>query len=317
MDVDKLLDECKKHIRIVDNYNIPEKEKIAKIKRFLFYVINFEFEHIKILDDTLQSVFDVLCSDIIRQSRMYIKSETMDSIDGRNLLNIIRSMESYLKDVSKMTWEVGKKISTFEQFKLRHIFRKTFHSEYDLKTNRPVRGTRARVELTGSLVTGYSNWKVAEQLNVPKPSDYGIVGDLPPETKDVIAKVDKDLDVPYELKKHFSDVDILIQNEVVFDSINPRHCHVTKWPDRWSYKLGEKYTTGTGESNIMAKLHQKLITVKIAGIRGRLVNYIIIRDDKSYGYLMKDRHKLIDKSEQKLTRRIKVEDVPLLDEVIR
>lgn len=310
MDADWLIRKCKEHLRILDNYYIPEKERLEKVQGFLEQVIGFEYRQIKILDSELESVFDVLCKDIVRQSSDFISSGTKNLGDAKNLLYLILSIESYLSGIEKLPWKIGRKLSFLEKIRIRRIFRKKLHRA--AAQLRPVRGTRARIELTGSLARGYSDWKLINGGDIPKPSDYNIPREFRKASKSVYRKLDEQLNLPRQLKPLMSDVDFLIMNEVIFDSINPNYSY-----KGWSFKLGEKYQTGVGASIIMEKLHQSLINAKIGGIKGRWVNYVVIRDEAGYRRYQEERLRQVQELEQKTGKKIEITDVLILDEIIR
>ncbi|MBW3004536.1 hypothetical protein KY310_01780 [Candidatus Woesearchaeota archaeon] len=313
MDIDELLEKCRENLRLIDNYYIPEKVKFAKLNAFLKEVIKFNYSQIKILDASLQSVFDVICKDLIKQCRVFIQNPDKNVIDARNLLNLILSIETYLKDISRLPWKLGRKVSFFEKIRIKRILRRKLHSAYDPKNKRPVRGTHVKIVLTGSLARGYSDWKLINGGNIPAPTDYSIPAEYLTRSKTVYKQLDEKLLLPLELKKQMSDVDILIQNEVIFDSLSKEYMFKV-WG---SFKLGEPYPTGLGGSPILKQLHQALQGIKIGGIRGRWVNFIVVRDEKGYNRYMADRMAEIAKVEEKSGKEIDATDVVLLDEVIQ
>jgi hypothetical protein len=311
MDIKGLIKRCKEHMRILDNYYIPEEERLKNLYIFLEEVIAFEYQQIEILDNSLQSVFDVLCKDLIRQSKLFINSRSQNIEDGKKLLTLIISVESYLADIDKKPWILGRKLSWGEKSNIKRIFLRKLHDSYDAKNNRSVRGTKVTVILSGSLAKGSSDWKLINGGAIPKPSDY----DIPREYRkpnSIYKKLDQELNVPYALKPKMSDVDILIISEVIFDSIDKAYSE-----NGWSFRLGEKYPTGVGASDILTKIHQSLNNTKIGGIKGRWVNYAVLRDKDDYNYYLEQRLKAINKLEVRIGKKIKIQDILILDQVIK
>ncbi|MEM4263543.1 MAG: hypothetical protein QW666_01445 [Candidatus Woesearchaeota archaeon] len=313
-DVKEVIKKCKENLKIIDNYYIPYKAKIETVKNFFKEVIAFEFQHIKILDAKQESVFTILYNNIIFQCKRFIETENPEVLDAKSLLLLIMDVENYIEGIEKLKWKAGRKISRAEIVNLRGIFRRKLHTLYDEKKKRPVRGTRVRVEVVGSISKGFSDWKLINGGDIPrpdfKPSDYDLVHKMLSE--ETLQKLDKDLNLPWELKPLMSDVDILIMNEVIFDSIDPYYKKT-----EWSFKLGEKYPTGAGGSRIIEKLHQSLLYAKIGGIASRWVNYIILRDEKGYANYMASRKKIIEMAEKKAGKKIELRDVLILDEIIQ
>lgn len=305
-----IIKEAKQYLRLLDNYYINEDIKKERIVGFFQEVIKYEFQHIKILDASLQSIFDKLCQDIIRIATIFINSKEKDLNEARNLLMLIVSVENYLSDIEKLPWQIGRKISFFEKLKIRSIFRKKLHDGYDEKTKRSVRGTRVFVKLTGSLAKGYSDWKLINGGKIPKPTDYNIPREYR-KSKSIYSKLDEDLNIPQKLKPLMSDVDILVINEVIFDSLNMIFAHKD-----WSFRLGEKYMQGVGDSPILGKIHQALLGIKIGGIRNRWINYIILRDEEGYAKYTASRNEAVQALENKIGKKVAVEDVLILDETI-
>lgn len=309
MDGLQLVAKAKEHLRILENYMIPENIKINKFESFLNVVISFQYEQIKILEARSESIFNLLCNDMIRQAVLFLNDEEKDIREAKNLLNIIISIEDYILEIDKIPWSLGKKISFLERIKIKSIIKKKLHSAYDEKTGRSVRGTKILVKLTGSLARGYSDWKLINGGNIPRPADYNIPKEY--RKSQVLKKLDSELNVPLELKAKMSDVDLLIMNEVIFDSINKDYAFKP-----WSFKLGEKYQTGTGGSNILEKLHQSLVNIKIGGIRNRWVNYVVVRDEEGYKQYMSERFKQIKEVENRCGKEIVVNDVLIFEGII-
>jgi len=318
MDAKMLIKRAKQQIKILENYYIPRKTKVGSVYAFLEKIIEFEYEHIEILDSTLQSVFDVLCKDLVRQAENLAKTiqasnyEDVDLDEAKNLLFLVIGVENYLSAIARLPWEIGRKVSFREKMNIRSIFRKKLHSLYDPLRKIPVRGTKVKVIITGSLAAGASDWKMIAGGFIPKPSDYGLPKEYRKATKSIYRKLDEDLNVPVKLKPKMADVDILIMSEVIYYSLDPVFKQKT-----WLYKLGEKYQTGVGASPILDKLHQGLLNTKIGGISGRWVNYVVIKDEESYERYMQSRRNFIKGLEKQIGKKIKIRDAMILDEVIR
>lgn len=313
-DIQELIKECKENIKIIDNYYVPYEIRLEKTKSFFKEVAAFELQHIKILDAKQESVFAILCQDIISKCSMIIETEKPEIIDAKNTLLLILDIENYIEGIEKLPWIAGRKITGAEVRNLRGIFRRELHSLCDEKKKRPVRGTRVRVEIVGSLTKGFSDWKLINGGSIPrpefKPSDYESVHRV--TSGETLQKLDKDLNLPWELKPLMSDVDILVMNEVIFDSVDPFYKKT-----EWSFKLGEKYPTGAGGSRILEKLHQALLYAKIGGISSRWVNYIVLRDEKGYANYVANRKKAIDTAEKKAGKKIQLKDIRVIDEIIQ
>jgi len=313
-DIKELIKECKENIKIIDNYYVPYDVKIEKAKIFFKEAAAFEFQHIKILDAKQESVFTIMYDNIIFQCKLFIETEKPEVLDAKSLLLLIMDVENYIEGIEKLKWKTGRKISGAEIRNLRGIFRRELHELYDDKKKRPVRGTRVRVEIVGSISKGFSDWKLINGGSIPrpefKPSDYDLVHKMLSE--ETLQKLDKDLNLPWELKPLMSDVDVLVMNEVIFDSVDP-----TYKKTEWSFKLGEKYPTGAGGSRVLEKLHQALLYAKIGGISSRWVNYIVLRDEKGYANYVANRKKVIEMAEKKAGRKIELRDVLIIDEIIQ
>jgi hypothetical protein len=311
MEAEDFIKRCKKCLRIIDNYHIPEDVKLKRVEEFFRQAIHFEHDQVEILDKAKQPVFDLLCNDMIRQCNEFLQSPAKNIDDAKNIMNIMLTVEEYVSDVQKVPWQLGRKVSRIEKMIIRWKFRKALRESYDEKNKRTVRKTRAKIVLTGSLARGRSDWKTITG-EIPKPTDYGLPKEYRTASKTILRQIDTELNLQQELKPLMSDVDILIVNEVLYDSI-----HQSYSSNGWSFKLGEKYPTGVGASNILAKIHQKLENTKIGGIKGRWVNYIVVRDDKSYNRYIQERNSEVEKLRQKTGKDVDVTDVEILDEIIR
>jgi len=107
----ELIKKSKENLRIIDNYNIPDETKISSIVSFFTEVINWEYNKIQVLNEKLQSIFNVLCEDIIRQCKEFIASPNKNLDKAKNLLNIILSTEQYFAKIEKLPWKIGRKLS--------------------------------------------------------------------------------------------------------------------------------------------------------------------------------------------------------------
>ncbi len=310
MNIKRLLKECRQYLRLLENYHPPEEVRIARVKEFLQKVVAFEYTQIKSFEASQQDVFSTLCRDIVRQSTTFLSTPKPSINDAKNLLYLILEMEHYVEETTHQVWVIGRKVSFLEKLNIRRIFKKVLHSAYDPKSKRPVRGTKIMVKIAGSLATGASDWKAIEG-NVPKPSDYSLPREYRKATQSFYRELDPELAVPQKLKAKMSDVDILIVNEIIFISIDPFFAETT-----WSFRLGEKYQTGTGNSPIIQALFEKLIGAKIGGIRSRWVNFMVLRDERGYATYMRQRQREVAKLSAKIGRKISVQDVLILDEPV-
>jgi hypothetical protein len=312
MYIDGVLKKCRSLLRLFDNYYVEGDTKMLRACQFFHDVIVFEFKQIEVLRAEEESIFIVLCEDIIRQCRQFLAKSGKTLEDARTLILIILSVEHYLYDIERLPWKIGQKLSWSEKHNIKRALRVKLHSAYDSKTNQPVRGTRAIVRLCGSLATGHSDWKLINGGEIPKPSDYNLPRQYRKASHSIYRKLDEDLALPAKLKPLMSDVDILIMNKVIFDSCDRHYLYTS-----WSYRLGEKYQTGLAGSKILGKIHQTLLHVKIAGIRGRWINYIVLCDEHGLTNYMRSRSEEIQRTEKKLGKKIKIQDVEILNEVIQ
>ena len=304
MDIRNLIRLTREHLRILENYYIPQEERVSKVQQFLDTVIEFEYGQEIELEREHEEVFFTLCEDIVRQAQDFQGVVRPTLSEAKRLLRLILSIERYLSDIERLPWILGRKVTGREKRNIRNIFRRVLHLAYDPNSRRAVRGTKVVVKITGSLATGASDWKLVNGGNVPKPVD----ADLPRELKKAI---DSQLQLPQELKPLMSDVDILIVNEVIYGSILRDFARTS-----WSYKLGEKYPTGVGASEIIKQIHQKLLGTSIAGIRGRWANFIVLKDLSGYLKYMENRRIQITKIEKKVGKEIMIRDVLILDEIV-
>ena len=129
-------------------------------------------------------------------------------------------------------------------------------------------------------------------------------------SKTILKKIDAELNVPRDLKPYMSDVDFVIVNEKIFNSIPRQH----RFKD-WSIKIGEKYSVPV--SPILSKIHQKLINTKIGGIRNRWINYILLKDEDGYRRYKESREKILKEVERKIGREFIINDILILDELIK
>ncbi|MFA5176188.1 MAG: hypothetical protein WC413_02935 [Candidatus Nanoarchaeia archaeon] len=327
MDINSLIKECKEKLRIIDNYLIenPPKDttkdkEIIKTQIRLDIVITFfkkveefEFEQIEILDseNSPKSALYNLHASIFNEVSNFIASKNTDLDKARKILVLILDLESYFKKIKNKPWDLGKKISLFEQIKLRRIFRKKLH-EAEPINGKVIRGTRVRVLISGSLARGYSDWKSIGNENVLKPTDYGLPREYRKDTKMIYSKIDTELNVHEKLKYLMSDVDILIISEVIFDSID-----LSKSTDGWSFRLGEKYDIGLGGSKILGRLLQVLKTVKIGDIKGRCINFYVLRDEEGYNKYLLERQTQINKKGMQIGKKINITDITIIDEIIK
>jgi len=313
--IERFIARAKQVRRLLDNYNVPNKDRIDRVRTFLEKdVLYFMQDEHNALDTQLQSEFTLLCDDIVNRSIAFLQYHRKDIPESMRdpreiddaiyLLNLIIFVEEYLLAIQRLPWQVGRKISWLEKARLRRIFRVILRDLYDPNTRRAVRGTPVIVELTGSLARGESNYKFIENTDLtrfPKPSDYGI----PPKFE----KIDNELKVAQELKHLLSDVDILIMNEVIFDSLPQDLSHRP-----WSFKVGEKYGVPIGP--MLGKIHQALMNTKIGGIRARQVNYVVVRDKNGYNNYKAARQNLFDGIQQRTGTAVICKDFIILDEIV-
>jgi len=73
-----------------------------------------------------------------------------------------------------------------------------------------VRGTRIKIVVIGSLARGFSDYKYV--AGFPKPTDY----ELPRTYRKAI---NAEIGVQADLKSKFSDLDLVIVNSIIYDSI--------------------------------------------------------------------------------------------------
>ena len=315
MGIENLIKRNKKLLRLLDNYFVSNDKKILEVDLFLDQIINFQYGQIKIFNSRDESIFNSLCEDIIKQSnnlKLRIKKEKSFEIisKAKNLLKLFLTINRYIKEINDSPWILGKKVNRHEMSNIRGIFRRKLHSAYNNKNKELVRGTKVKILLTGSLTRGYSDWRLINGGDIPKPVDYGLPREYR-KKKSVYKRLDEDLIIPDSLKSKMSDVDILIINEVIYNSIDQNYSY-----NGWSFRLGEKYPVGVGGSNIITSLHQSLNGTKIGGIRGRWVNYVILKDKKQYGKYLSNRKAEIKKAELKINKKIKIKDIKILDEII-
>lgn len=312
MNIENLLEECREKIRLLDNYYAPNDRRVELVCAFLQKVIAFEFDQIEILRAEEESLFTLLCQDLIQQCRHFLDMPNKNVLDAKILLLLILSTEQYIFDIEKLPWKIGRKVSFFEKIAIRSVFRKVLHSAYDPKAKRPVRGTRILVKISGSLAIGTSDWKLINAGKIPKPSDYDIPKEYRRKSASLYAKIDEQLLIPAQLKPYMSDVDIFIMNDVIFDSCSPDLKHTP-----WSFKLGEKYKTGVGGSPILEKIHQALLMVSIGGAKGRWINFVLVRDPKGYENYMINRTREVERVAKKIRKKIQIQDADILDEIIK
>ena len=187
--IEDILRIARKHLRLLDNYYVPNDVKIKKVKEFLNLVIQFEYGQILELEQKGESVFIILCEDIIRQSEDFITyANVRDIKDAKNLLNIIISIEDYLGVINDLPWLIGRKISGREKRNIKSKLRKVLHNLKG-EDGKPVRGTRVFVELCGSLARGYSDWKLINGGNIPKPTDYNLPKEYRLRSKSILKKM--------------------------------------------------------------------------------------------------------------------------------
>lgn len=292
--------------RLLDNYSVPLDVKTQRTKDFLNSTIKFlNTEHISLKNEK-KDEFALLVDDVLTQAASFIQYSGKTALDDAiRLLDLIISVEDYLLAVEKVPWKIGRKVSWLEKKRIQSIFRKELKDLYNPQTRRAVRGTRVRVILSGSLAYGVSDYKFIYNTDtgaLPKPSDYK----LPRKYWSII---DSELNVAIELKEKMSDVDILIINEVIYDSMNPSTLQTV-----YSYKVGEKYRVPLGP--MLSRIHQSLESTKIGGIRGRWVNYVILRDEVGYDRYLRSREGLIHRIEQTTGNVIVIHDVVILDEIV-
>ncbi len=292
--------------RLLDNYFVPENTRLSAFKEFLKNdVLPFVNQQNKTIIAEKEDEFGILCSGIRDDAIAFLAAKQPDGVmieNAKALLLLILNTESYLIAVERVPWSVGRKVSFLEKRRIRAVFRRKLHSL--VANGRPVRGTRVYVELCGSLTRGASDYKFlmnTDSSSIPKPSDWGI----PKQYR----KLDDALNVPFDLKSKMSDVDILIMNDVIFDSVNPSFSF-----NGWSFKLGEKYKCPLGP--ILESIHQALENTKIGGIKGRWVNYIIVRDAAGLAQYKENHETLMDTISQATTKTVVCMHTLILDEII-
>lgn len=293
--------------RLLDNYSVPHETKMEKISAFLQdQAIPFLSQEHKVLDKIKEHEFGLLADDIVVQAALFLQVKSRNTFDDAvQLIDLIISVEEYILAVEKVPWKIGKKVSWLEKRRIQNIFRTELRNLYDPGTRRAVRGTKVRVVLAGSLAYGASDYKFiynADTGSLPKPSDYKL-------PRRYWAIIDPELNVAQELKEKMSDVDILIMNEVIFDSMDPTIRTTT-----YSYKMGEKYNIPL--TPLLRRIHQALENTKIGGIRGRWVNYVIVRDEAGYEKYMDNRENVIHHLEEITEKVIICHDVIIVDEVV-
>ncbi len=294
--------------RLLDNYFVPEDIRAKRVNEFLTsQALPFVSQQHTTLDEKKQSIFNLLCDDIKVQATNFLNTSgervEVVLIKAKELMNLIINIENYLLAIQRLPWVLGRKVSLLEKARIKGIFLRELRDMHDEQTKRAMRGTYVMVELTGSLVRGVSDYKFIENSQgerIPKPSDYG----LPRRYR----KLDEELILAQELKAKMSDVDILIVNEVLFDSINPM------LGDGWSFLFGEKYNRPL--PLMLQRLHQALETTKIGGIRGRWVNYVILRDIMGYHHYKQLHEELLHKIQLETQTVVVCTDTIILDQII-
>lgn len=294
--------------RLLDNYSVPLETKMERAAEFLQKeAIPFMSEEHKVLDKEKEHEFGLLADDIVVQAVSFLQSKNRNTLDDAiQLIILIISVEEYILAVEKVPWKIGKKVSWLEKKRIQNIFRTELRNLYDPGTRKAVRGTNVKIILSGSLARGASDYKFIYNSGgmdaLPKPSDYKL-------PRRYWAIIDPELNVAQEIKEKMSDVDILIMNEIIFDSMDP-----TIRMTEYSYKVGEKYNVPL--TPLLRRIHQALESTKIGGIRGRWVNYVIVRNEAGYERYMASREKTIHGIEEVTGKVVVCHDVVILDEVV-
>jgi len=271
--IEDLLRIARKQHRLLENYYVPNEVKIEKIKEFFNLVIQFEYEQIVELEQKGESIFIVLCEDIIRQAKIFLKDPNKQNLgEAKNLLNIFISIEDYLSFINELPWIIGRKLSGIERRNIKSKLRRVLQNLKD-ESGKPIRGTRVKIELCGSLARGYSDWKLINGGKIPKPTDFKLPKEYRLRSKTILKKIDAELNVPRDLKPYMSDVDFVIVNEKIFnsndlnkndlywfklpseDSVESNNIKMAKWSyfEPWdsyrNYLIAKKYC-GLKESDI-------------------------------------------------------------------
>ncbi len=312
MNEKELIKRCEELLRLLHYESAPQEAVFRKITDFFKDVISFEFEKMEVLDKKQEPEFKGLCQAIIQKCQQFIQSQTTNLDHAEDILHIVLELESYISNVEHLPWVIGKKISAFEKWNLRSALRTLFHNLYDAAQGRPIRGTHVLVVLAGSLARGYSDYKQIPKTKKPKPSDYDIPKNFLRQEKSLFGHLNRNLIVPTYVKSHLSDVDLLIVNEVLFNSINE---NLRK--NSWMYLLGAKYDRGMGGSLLLDKIYQRISTMKIGGLRGRFINFVILKDEHGYHNYLARRQELLDGLIRRTQREVKINDAIILNQVIR
>lgn len=311
-DIIAFLNNAKQMARLLEDYFVPERVRVEKFQQFLKdQVLPFVTRQHEVLVEERKDEFADLCDDIARQSGEMLKQKPSPEqlFKSQELIALVLEIEEYLLAIERLPWRLGRRVSWIERARIRRIFRTVLR---DLTLGRrAVRGTRIIVELCGSLARGESDWKFIENAGeiIPKPADYNLKI-LQARFRGRYRKLDAALRVPAALKPYMSDVDILVMNEVLYDSI-------PAWASEngWSFKVGEKYKKPLGP--LLEKVHQRLLNTPIGGIRGRWVNYVVVRDLEGYERFKSEHEALINRIRTELGAVVVCTDTVILDEVIR